>query len=617
MRNGKLIISLLTMILVILLLLVLIPFSGEQTEVEESELSLSFSVVSGENRENIRCWENDDGHFYVFLPGFAEMDQVFAAPGELEITIGDVQLSENMPCASFSLDVSYPFVCIQDEEKIRSSISFVRSGNLPTLYIDVQSHDMEYIHMDKTHEESGRLRLYDADGKQLSDGTLASVKGRGNTTWDAEKKPYNLTLAEEMDLLGMGAANRWILLAEGHNAATVRNKIVYDFANTVGMPYSPDCRWVDLYLNGEYAGVYLLSERNEIHPERVDISPENSFVVSMESERLLNAQKLPFVLTEAERALRIRSASQSPQNLQEILQSVESAILAEDGVDPVSGKHWQELIDMDSWVRKYLVEEIFANPDGGSVSQYFYMDGSEAHQKVYAGPVWDYDYAMGGEDYWLRDHTAFYTMNCRDSRFSNFVSWFYPLYHTDTFYRYLTEVFEKDFLPGLQELMEDRLTEYGQYLAQASRVSQIRWSQPPDAWEEELGFIRAFLERRTAFLSDVWINDTEYHTVHMDIGRYYEGHFAVKPGGSIPEIPEYVLSDGIGWYNAETEEPFDISQPVYEDTFLYYKPAGTVVPMITIVPFAGIFAVLCLLVLLDRSRTKKNGRTENEPAKVN
>ena len=69
----------------------------------------------------------------------------------------------------------------------------------------------------------------------------------------------------------MGAAKKWILLANAFDASNINNKMAYDFAAKAGCAYTPECRWVDLYLNGAYTGLYLLSERNEVDSQRVDI----------------------------------------------------------------------------------------------------------------------------------------------------------------------------------------------------------------------------------------------------------------------------------------------------------------------------------------------------------
>lgn len=613
MKYGKMAIFILTVFLAVL---AVAGISQEPEIEEEVTIPLRFSVKNGDVEELISCWDDGMGSLYVFLPGYAQMEDVyFRIDSDQQIIVGDCVAEDKMSCASYRLNEEYGISVETEDDVYCSLLRFVKSGDVPTMYIDVASGTMDYIHLEKTNQESGQMRLYEKNGVLSFSGEIESIKGRGNTTWFADKKPYNITLSNEADLLDMGAAQKWILLAEGHNDNPVRNKIVYDFASSVGIPYTPDTRWVDLYLNGEYAGLYLLSERNEIHPERVDIPQENSFLVSMESERLLNEQGIAHVLTASERALRIRSTYQDHWQIQTILQSVENAILSETGIDSITGKHWRELIDMDSWVRKYLIEEVFANPDGGAVSQYFYYDGSDPTGRVFAGPVWDYDYAMGGEDYWLGEYTAFFTMNRMNSKFSNYISWFYPLYHSDVFYQRLTEIYEQEFLPRLNELLSVKICEYAEELQYASVTNQIRWGIDAGSLEREMAFICAFLEKRMEFLSDIWIGGTEYCTAHVNIGRYYDAHFAVKPGCRIPDIPEHVLSDGVGWYRMDTEEPFDIAQPIYEDVSIYYREAETAVPVISFFPIAGLLFVGMVVLLFDYMHSKRSG-VRNDPAKV-
>ena len=119
---------------------------------------------------------------------------------------------------------------------------------------------------------------------------MEAIRGRGNATWLWEKKPYSLTLSKSADLLGMGAAKEWILLTNAPDPTHLRNKIAYDLAAEVGLLYSPESNWVDLYLNGEYTGLYLLTERNEIHPQRIPAG-NGTFLVSMELESRLKSEK--------------------------------------------------------------------------------------------------------------------------------------------------------------------------------------------------------------------------------------------------------------------------------------------------------------------------------------
>lgn len=569
-------------------------------------------VETEEGLEKIHPWKDGDGSFYVFLPGYARMESVSLVCENAAVAIDGAAVWQDR---RYELNRAYSLTTAMGSD---GTITFLRSGGLPSLYLDTASGSMEFIHLDKTNEEAGALRLYDARGNPLYCGALVSVKGRGNTSWYAEKKPYNLTLQEEADLLGMGTAQRWVLLAEGYNDLNIRNKIVYDFAAAVGMPYSPDCRWVEVYLNGNYAGLYLLSERNEVHVERIDIAPEGSMVVSLEYESSLREQKLPYIVTEAGQALRVRHGAGDIGQLQMKWQSVENAILSQDSMDPVTGKHLQELIDLDSWAGKYLIEEVFANMDAGSLSQYYYCDGSDPQGRMYAGPVWDYDFSMGGEGVWLRPYTAYFTMNRRYVNAEIYTPWYAALCEKELFMDRVRALYAGKFLPLLEELADSGVAAYARSIAQASALDSIRWGTEPDAAEKEAAYIRSFLKQRTAFLTDLWLADTDYHTVCVDTGRNgLFGYFAVKDGQALPPLPDARELGGLGWYQLDTGEPFDVSAPVREDAHIYVKKPESGLPVIHYVPLAAVTVLLPALMFLDRFKRKRNGRKRDDTAKTN
>ena len=117
-------------------------------------------------------------------------------------------------------------------------MTFLRSAKMPTMYINTESGNMDYIHSKKDNKEAGTVNLYSTSGEADFSGELESVKGRGNFTWtDYDKKPYSIKLKEEADLLEMGKAQNWILLANAADISNLRNKIVYDFAEESGMGY--------------------------------------------------------------------------------------------------------------------------------------------------------------------------------------------------------------------------------------------------------------------------------------------------------------------------------------------------------------------------------------------
>lgn len=606
MRYGKIIIGFLTAFLMALLFSVLILCTdGSQEESRKPEVSLTFAVQSGESRELIHCWENPEGEFFVFLPGYADMEDVSVSSAAGEIRIGEDLLTKCLSCAAYELNRTYPFACKQGEKTLESTITFVYSGSVPSLYIDVQSGSMDYIHLEKGNEETGMMRLYGADGKILYSGNLSSVKGRGNTSWYADKKPYSLTLSEDADLLNMGAAKRWILLAEGGNPLNIRNKIVCDFAKAVDMPFSPDCEWVNLYLNGEYTGLYLLTERNEVHPQRVDIDESGSFLISMEDEKDMEEKELPYIKLDSAQVIRVRFSSIREQELAQMWSSLKNALVSENGTDSKTGMQWTELIDLDSWVKKYLIEEIFANVDGGAVSQYFYLDGTAVQPKIFAGPVWDYDYSMGGEEFWLGSYPAYLTMAREYTDDGLYLPWFYELYRKETFYTRLQELYEEAFLPSVTKLIETGLDQYFDLISQSAVCDGIRWDHAKDDIQADYDLIKSFLAERIRFLNELWIQEERYHIVRVTPENSISGYLAIKDGEKLPELPEPQSSGSLGWYQAHTDEPFDVSQSIYEDSHIFVKRQETKIPVIHYLPFMGMVLILTGLLWVDRRGIKR------------
>jgi hypothetical protein len=518
-----------------------------------------------------------------------------------------------MTCEIFETDVAYQLT----EERFwrgttEYSIMFVRSANIATMYIDTESGDMDYIHSKKGNEEKGTVRVYREDGILDFAGNAKSVNGRGNTTWSGfKKKPYSLHLTEEANLLYMGNGTKWILLANAVDHTYMRNKIVYEFADAVGMAFTPDSRMVDLYLNGEYAGVYLLCERLDVHPNRVDLSTEGSYLVSLEIGSRLASTGDPYFVTDAKQALRVHytAAGIDVETLQRQWQSVENAILAEDGIDPVSGKNWQDLIDLDSWARKYLIDELFGNMDACYASQYFYQNGENADGKIYAGPVWDYDLSMGR--LWQMKNPQ--TMYGNRLQVKNGVDapWFHALCQKEEFFSRVVALYEAEFRPLLQESISDEVDKYTKLLVAAQRMDKLRWKLTEEYIRVEETDLHDYLMERVDFLNDIWLEKSGYCVICVDsrtgVNFAYQ---ALKPGESLSCLPIFVedrYEDFIGWYYLDSDPPIDPYAPVYEDTAIYARWTSPIWMKYVdvIAPICVIAVLFSVLLLITVKRIKK------------
>lgn len=576
---------------------------------EQDQIPFSLSVVSGAESEKVVGWDAGAGTVYFFLPGYAELSDTFLClETEMPVRINGSSAIDGMCFEGFEWNKTYESCYSSWGKEQRHSIVFVQSGNVPSLYVNTESGKMDYVHTSKNNEESGSVRLYTADGKLNYDGLMKNINGRGNSTWSNPKKPYAIKLEDEADLLGMGAAQKWILLANANDPTHLKNKIVYDIAAEAGLPYSPRSEWIDLYLNGEYAGLYLLCERNEIHLQRVNLPEETGTLISM--ELLTRMKDEVYVTTHAGQTLRIRHPSNPNSERKEILetkiQMLEDAILAED-------ESYLEWIDLDSWVRRYLVEEIFANCDGCYVSQYFYFDEAEEDGKIYAGPVWDYDNTLSYENEFQLHPPYGLSANREYVRQDFQTPWFHALYQKEAFRNRVVELYQEDFLPAIEELLSTRMAAYAQVIQKAVSVNQLRWNLREDPSAEVEEMTRWLSDRRT-FLNSLWLEGEEYCQVRADIGlnRHYS-YYAVKTGECL-ELPVLENKDQqifLGWFYEETGKPYDSNRPITEDIAVCSKWEGMSSRWLrnnAKYVFHIFFALMLMtLMIADRFKTKKKG----------
>ena len=566
--------------------------------------------------QSVSPWFNGSDTYYAFLPGHVSFSRLTLVPGTSEPVYLNGRLLD--PEAPQQVTADTPYVLQWPGNAEAQYVVFLQSDALPSLHVDVRSGNMHYIHQLKGNEEPGSLQLHAADGSVLYSGSLQAVRGRGNATWAQPKKPYTLELSTAQSLLGMGSAEKWILLPNCLDPSNLRNKLIYDYAEELGLPYTPECQWVDLYLNGEYAGLYLLCEKNEVHKQRVDIPEDSGFLVSREKPDRIGRGDRSYFVTQSGVPIRIHH-SLNPTALQDQFQSLENALMAPDGIDPTTGCHWQDLIDLDSWVRKYLIEEISGNLDAGAISQYFYGNGSG---KIYAGPIWDYDASCGNLICWQIDTpNMLYAGRPHLWSLDDPTSWYYHLSRNEIFQQRLREIYEEEFRPVMLRMLDEIMEQHRDVIPHSARMNQIRWNYT-DTVQEAAQF-QEYMRQRMDFLDSLWLDQATYHTVEVWINYHILACYAVPDGGTIPfrEVPQG--TDTLiyeGWYHFQEDSLFDFSQPITENARIYLKETdlnaisagsfsgSTLSSIIKYVPVTTLGMLLLSVLLWDALRSRSQSR---------
>jgi hypothetical protein len=258
---------------------------------------------------------------------------------------------------------------------------------------------------------TGAFELLDAAGVRQAGGTL-EIRGRGNSTWNYPKKPYRLKLADSTALLDMPASKHWVLLANYLDKTLLRNEVALEMSRRVAMAWTPRDVQVAVELNGEYLGIYMLTEHVRIAADRVNI-PElkkgdtgpdvisGGYLMEVDywkGEDYCRTTSRGVVLCfgNPETLLTPEWAAHKAY-IDGYIDSLEAALYGPQFADPITG--YAAWIDVDSAVDFYLVHELFKNPDSNFFSSVFMY--KKRGGKLYFGPVWDFDLAAGNAQ-WTR-----------------------------------------------------------------------------------------------------------------------------------------------------------------------------------------------------------------------
>lgn len=544
---------------IFLILLTLFVFS--KVEITET---LHFRLCSNDYTAELSIYESEEGCLYVFLPSYAQMDHLeLVVPKGMDAALGDIPLTDGMNCESFALEMPYAY---RVDGRYVADLFFYRSANVATMFVETATGSMEKIHEDKNYSEPAHIRVVTADGEVECYDRNALLEGRGNATWTWEKRPYLMKLSSEKGLFGMNSAKKWVLLANAYDETNLNNKIVLDLAKHTGLEWSPDCVYIDLYLNGGYNGLYLLVEKVETGASRLDIDVQNGdFLCKIDLAERWSTLINP-VMTNAGRTVEISEPMAINEERKEkvlgYINQMEEILLSDADLNTIAS------FDLDSWVRRYLIDEISGNIDSDLASSYFYYSNGV----FYAGPIWDYDIAFGNSE---RNQNPISFIAKNKYKADSFITPYYAsLYANESFYKRMIEVYKTEFLPLLNQMLETELPRLEAEIQAASNINSIRWRTLCDSLQAgnrdsvcTPDDLEAYLERRIAFLSDAWLNDTEYCTVQFEWadGSCY-WNISVRKGDKLETT--YMDIENTPWINNSTGAKFDFSKPILTDMIL-------------------------------------------------
>lgn len=239
--------------------------------------------------------------------------------------------------------------------------------------------------------------------EQVVTETSIELRGRGNSTWSLPKKPYRFKLPSKTSMLGMPADKKWSLLANFSDKTLMRTSVAFELGRMFEVPFTPRSKYVEVILNGEFLGNYLLTDQIEIGENRVNIQEikKNSTDITggylLEIDQRLDADY--WFRTNKSVPVTIKSPEDITDDqfnyIRDYVQKTEDVLFGTDFTDPAEG--YAKYIDVESFINWYLVNELTKNNDAVFFSSCFMH--KDKNGKLSMGPIWDFDIAIGNVNY--------------------------------------------------------------------------------------------------------------------------------------------------------------------------------------------------------------------------
>ncbi len=489
--------------------------------------------------------------------------------GELKktaISSGEL-INLNDYCKDNNYSVSVKF---NNKEK---TVKFLFSENVPSVFLiseNPQTNGRLWVEAsyEKENKAKGEVVVQQADGSISYEGKLTQIKGRGNSTWWEAKKPYQIKTEEKSDLLNSGKTENlsktWVLLANYFDSSVLNNFYATRIGKELGPGVSIENCHVDLFYDGEYRGSYLLSEKVEVGKGRVNVedledknqianeninieaqpiassttengafftycegvsSPEDitgGYLLEMDFE-VRALEEISYFRTTRGQYVVVKSpefATKEEMNyIATLYQEYEDAVY-NGGINPSTGKSYSDYVDKESIATYYLVNELSKARDFFASSAYLYKDAGE--EKMYMGPLWDYDLSFGKSRYERKEEEPPLGENIYNTIFGR------KLLGIRDFSSLLNKKYEKELYPLIKNVImgnerdvsESGITHSISYekkrLKKTAECNNYLWYDAK-SWEDDVNGFYDFIFQRAEFLKGAFASYTERESGREDL----------------------------------------------------------------------------------------------------
>lgn len=338
-------------------------------------------------------------------------------------------------------------------------------------HVEIETPGRVGIYSKTEWTELATIKITGDGGEILYEADSLKIRGRGNSTWTGyPKKSYYIKLNHKADLYGTGKSRKWVLLANWMDRTLLRHHVAFEAARRTSIEWTPYGQFVELYLNGKHLGNYWLGEKINVEGSKftadylysLDTSDADETDFYSYNAYRVNAATwgVPVELKYPDRD----DYADNPAVFWECLDKAESTI--EDFGSAVSAGSFSGIIDTDSFCDWYLVHELCYNiePNHPKSCFFYWRDG-----KMYAGPVWDFDWWT-----FVPGHYSLDITNC---------IWFSGLLANSAFKTRLKERWTA-LKPSFEGLL-DYIDEQADIIRESEAVNHEMWPCYPNQYSED------------------------------------------------------------------------------------------------------------------------------------
>lgn len=351
----------------------------------------SFSFTKEKNpelTEDINLEIKDDGTVTGKVPAYTK-NLIASFESEAEkVTVNGTEQQSGVTSNDFGSTVTYTLLT-QYGYKKEINVSVIWESTLPHVFIETEG-NQPIVSKDDYLNATVRI-----DGKKeyLSYEGTTKVKGRGNSTWGLDKKPYRLKLDKKAALLGLDAEKDWVLLANYLDPTLMLNAVAMKTGQLLGLPFTNHIVPVDVTINGKYMGNYMFTEQVEISEARVNVDDVDGVLLELDTNYdedwkfKSGNYNLPVMVKDPEVTSDARM-----ERIKSDFHLLENAVASAD----FPNTNYKEYIDINSLVNYLIVYNLTQNMEINHPKS-TYMHKEAKSNKYTMGPIWDFDWGFDYE----------------------------------------------------------------------------------------------------------------------------------------------------------------------------------------------------------------------------